>query len=90
MLVLAWIELVFLFVGGMGMRFVFGLKMFTMQRYFVAADTESRPFLLLTPSHQQGAGGAQRVVRGPSRQLPPTDPRDIPHLLVSCSTLLIP
>lgn len=28
------------------------------------AYTESRPFLLLTPSHQQGGWGTQRLGRG--------------------------
>lgn len=90
MLVLAGTEFIFFIVGGMGLYFVSGLEMMlTMQGYFVAADTQSRPFLLLTPSHQGGAGGAQGVVTGQSRELPPTDPRDIPHVLVSCSILLI-
>lgn len=67
MLVLAGTGFVFFIVGGRGLCFVFGLEMMlTMQGYFAAADTDSRPFLLLTPSHQEGAGGAQGVVRGQS------------------------
>lgn len=46
--------------------------------------TEARPFLPLTPCHQQ-AGSAQEVARGHNHnRLSPTDHRDIQDHMASC------
>ncbi|XP_052652317.1 uncharacterized protein LOC128145747 isoform X3 [Harpia harpyja] len=51
-----------------------------------SAYTESRSFLLLTPPHQQGGWGGTRSSEGTQLgQLMPTDPRDIPDHMTSCS-----
>ena len=51
-----------------------------------SAYTESRPFLLLTPPHQQEGWGCTRTWEGTQLgQLTPTDQRDIPHHMASCS-----
>ena len=50
------------------------------------AYTQSRPFLLLTPPHQRAGWGCTRNWEGTqSGQLSPTDQRDIPYHMTSCS-----
>ena len=51
-----------------------------------SAYTESRPFLLLTAPHQRGGWGCTRSWEGTQPgQLTPTDQRDIPYRMASCS-----
>lgn len=40
--------------------------------------TESRPFLLLTPPHQQVAGGEQKGKMGPNGTVGPNSPKGYP------------
>jgi len=48
--------------------------------------TESRPFLLLTPPHQQAGWGCTRGWEGTQLgQLTPKDQRDMPYNMMSCS-----
>ena len=51
-----------------------------------SAYTESRPFLPLTPPHQRvGSGSTRSWERTQLGQLTPTDQRDIPYHMTSCS-----
>ena len=51
-----------------------------------SAYTQSRPFLLLTPLHQQGGWRCTRSREGTQPgQLTPSDQRDIPYYMASCS-----
>ena len=50
-----------------------------------SAYTESRPFLLLTPPHQRVGWGCTSWEGTQLGQLTPTDQRDIPYHMMSCS-----
>ena len=89
-LVLAWIELIFFIVASMRLCFGFVLEtVLIIQgcfRYCWAVLTQSRPFLLLTPPHQRVGWGCTRSWEGTQLgRLTPTDQRDIPYHMMSCS-----
>ena len=76
-LVLTGVELIFFIVAGMGLSFGFVLETVLI-------------ILFLTPPHQQAGWGCTRSWEGVQlRQLTPTDQRDIPYHMMSCSAVVV-
>jgi len=87
---LAGIELIFFILAGMGLCFGFVLKtiLITLGCFscFPAVLTQSGPFLLLVPPHQQVGWGCTRSWEGTQLgQLTSGDQRDVPYRMTSWS-----